>query len=120
MSGAELRREWYWLAMCVARSKQSEAVLYKWDKAADQNWRIAKGNQVLNIIWLERKRTSNHLVFKPGIPQTILMRQVLPLKVIWEKQTGTELVLSQNQHEDFEALCDSVREVRGWGAGGKK
>ena len=52
MSGAELRRE------CggdeksredFARSKQSEAVLYKWDKAADQNWRIAKGNQVLNI-----------------------------------------------------------------------
>ena len=44
----------------------------------------------------------------------------MPLKVIWEKQTGSEMVLSQNQHEDFEGLCDLVREVRGWGAGGKR
>ena len=117
-SGTDTDGNRYWLAMCVARSKQSEAVLYQWDKPGNKGWRIAKGNPVLNIIWLERKRTSNHLVFKPGKPQTILMRQVLPLKAIWEKQTGSEMVLSQNQHEDFEDLCDLVREVRGWGAGG--
>ena len=93
MSGAELRREW----------------------GRQRNFGSLRSRERL-----ERKRTSNHLVFKPGKPQTILMRQVLPLKVIWEKQTGSEMVLSQNQHEDFEGLCDLVREVRGWGAGGKR
>ena len=45
------------------------------------------------------------------------MENILCLKVIWEKQTAGEHVLSQNQHDDYEELCDSVREPKGWGAG---
>ena len=57
--------------------RKGREILHQWDKPGNKGWRVAKGNPVLNIIWLERKRTSNHLVFKPGKPQTILMRQVL-------------------------------------------
>ena len=66
---------------------------------------------------MERTNSSNPLVFKPGGLQTILMENILCLKVIWEKQTAGEHVLSQNQHDDYEELCDSVREPKGWGAG---
>ena len=116
-SGTDDAGNRFWIAQCMPKNRQSTSVLYEWDKPKNDEWRLKKGDKVLNVMWMERTNSSNPLVFKPGGLQTILMENILCLKVIWEKQTAGEHVLSQNQHDDYEELCDSVREPKGWGAG---
>ena len=66
----------------------------------------------MNVQWYERSNKSNNLVFKPGIRHKILLRAILPLKVVWQKTTTDRYYISEYQHADFDALCDSVLEIK--------
>ena len=101
----------YWVAQCLAKDKHSEAVLHNADKT-DPGWGIKRGDAVMNVQWYERSNKSNNLVFRPGIRQKILLRTILPLKVVWQKTTTDRYYISEYQHADFDALCDSVLEIK--------
>ena len=54
----------------MPKNRQSTSVLYEWDKPKNDEWRLKKGDKVLNVMWMERTNSSNPLVFEPGGLQT--------------------------------------------------
>lgn len=61
------------------------------------------------------QRSFPHSCGQPGIMQKVLLRTILPLKVVWQKTTTHRYYMSEYQHADFDALCDSVLEIK-WSA----
>ena len=75
------------LARCETASNKSTAVLYT-AKKNDENWDIVRGDEGLNVTWLQRTSESAHLQFKLNQPQTITLSSVLPQKAVWDKMNG--------------------------------
>ena len=99
----------FWLARCEASSKQSSEVVYL-AKSKDDNWDIKKGEEVLNVTWLNRASESVPLEFKLHQPQTITLNSVLPQRAVWEKMNGETYHLSCNSHEQMVGWCECVRD----------
>lgn len=92
----------FWLARCEASTKQSNAVVYKANKA-DENWDIKKNELVLNVTWLNRVSEAKSLEFTLHMPQTITLSSILPVAAVWDKMHGNTYTLSQASHEK---MCD--------------
>ena len=99
----------FWLARCEAASKQSNTVVYG-AKKNDDNWDIKKGEQVLNITWLNRVSETECREFKLHMPQTITLTSVLPVAAVWDQMHGNTYFLSQASHDKMCGWRDCVRD----------
>jgi hypothetical protein len=100
----------FWSAKVRAKSKADarlgdSPVLMKAD-AADPGWGIDRGEYILNIQWLRRLSAR---VWELAGEQTVPLVSVLPLRVVWDKETTNTFTLSQPQHHELTRLCKCVR-----------
>ena len=94
---------------CEAASKQSNAVVYE-AKKPDLNWDIKKGEQVLNVTWLNRVSEVAQREFTMHMPQTITLNSTLPVAAVWDKMHGNTYFLSQDSHDKMCSWRDCVRD----------
>ena len=66
-------------------SDETGPVSYKWDQPSDDQLDIKKGDEVVNVRWMERAQ-NDHLKFTAGLNQTIDLQTTLPMKVKWDKE----------------------------------
>jgi len=84
-TASEVDYRHFWLGECQEGGGGDGAVSYKWDQASDDQLDIKKGDDVVNVRWMERA-PNDHLKFTPGLEQTIDLQTILPMAVKWENE----------------------------------
>ena len=106
--------KFFWLAEACPQSKQSNRVVFKAAKR-DPVWDFNKGDNVLNIRWLERVDEQNRSrVFDPqGAEQTVPLKTTLPRKVPeWERTSTSRRVLTANDEDEYIEMCRAILEEK--------
>ena len=110
----EVTSKFFWLAEACPQSKQSNRVVFKAAKR-DPVWDFNKGDNVLNIRWLERVDEQNRSrVFDPhGAEQTVPLKTTLPRKVPeWERTSTSRRVLTANDEDEYIEMCRAILEEK--------
>jgi hypothetical protein len=103
----EATSKFFWLAEACPQNVQSNRVVSKaakWDPA----WDFNKGDDVLNIRWLERVDEENRprACDPHGAEQTIPLKATLPRAVPeWEKTSTNRRVLTANDEDEYIEMC---------------
>ena len=108
-----IHHSFFWMAQARPMNRQSNRVVFK-AAAGNPNWDIKKGDEVLNITWLERVDAEQYpRKFCSGLSQTIALKSALPRKVAqWESESTNRKYLARSDEQDFIEMCRTVVEDR--------